>query len=155
MSAIIVLTPVIIAGWPVIAAAVTAAVGTMGFAAVRSAELGRDVATTSREEIEVNDSEILAAAAGTEEKIVVQREGITASFSRDARGALRVCMEGQGHSKREAPPHRPGAYRPRYPAVRLPPRRQRAQRAAHDHCGQGGRRRPEREDSRPPRISKK
>jgi hypothetical protein len=103
MSAIIVLTPVIIASWPVITAAITAAVGTLGFAAARSAELEmqEQAATKIREEIEVDNSEILAASAGTEEKIIVQREGITATFSRDLRGGLRVCMEGQGHSKRE------------------------------------------------------
>ncbi len=102
MSTIVVLTPIIIANWPMITAAVTAAVGTMGFTAAKSVELGKQqAAVNTREEIEVEDSEILAAAAGTEEKMVVQREGVTATFSRDARGSLRVCMEGKGHSKRE------------------------------------------------------
>lgn len=102
MSTIVVLTPIIIANWPMITAAVTAAVGTMGFTAAKSVELEKQqAAVNTREEIEVEDSEILAAAAGTEEKMVVQREGVTATFSRDARGSLRVCMEGKGHSKRE------------------------------------------------------
>ena len=37
MSTVVVLTPVIIANWPVITAAVAAAVGSMGFAVARDA----------------------------------------------------------------------------------------------------------------------
>ena len=103
MSTIIILTPVIIAGWPVITAAVTAAVGTMGFAALRHGELECEASnsTTTKEEIEVEGSEIMESSTGTDEEIVVEREGIRAVFSRDARGALRLCMEGKGHSKAE------------------------------------------------------
>ncbi len=102
MSAIIVLTPIIIANWPVITAVVGAAVGTLGFSAVQGVEAEKShVAGTTREEIEVDNSDILASAAGRGEEIVVEREGVRAIFSRDGRGSLRVCMEGKGHSKAE------------------------------------------------------
>lgn len=102
MSTVVILTPVIIANWPIITAAVTAAVGTMGFAVARSAERQNQLsATTTREEIEVEDAEVLQQAAGTDEELVVEREGVRAVFRRDARGALRVCMEGEGCSKAE------------------------------------------------------
>ena len=103
MSTILVITPIIIASWPAITAAVAATVGTMGFVAAKQGEVGfeSEAVHKTRAEIEVDDSEILAEAAGGGEEIVVQREGITAIFSRDARGALRVCMEGTGVSKRE------------------------------------------------------
>jgi hypothetical protein len=103
MSTVIVIAPIIIASWPAISAAVTAAVGTMGFVAARNSELQLQghAQETSRAEIEVEDSEILADAAGSGEEIVVEREGIRARFSRDGRGTLRVCMEGSGHSKAE------------------------------------------------------
>lgn len=52
-----------------------------------------------RAEIEVENSEVLADAAGTDEQMVVEKDGVRASFSRDARGALKVCMEGTGYSK--------------------------------------------------------
>ena len=55
----------------------------------------------TRAEIAIEDSEILEAAAGTAEELVVEKDGIRAVFSRDARGALKVCMEGEGHSKSE------------------------------------------------------
>jgi hypothetical protein len=103
MSTVIVITPILIASWPAIAAAVTAAVGTLGFTMARNLELEalRETSETSRAEIEVEDSEILADATGGGEEIVVEREGIVARFSRDARGALKVCMEGKGYSKAE------------------------------------------------------
>src|SRR5688572_29912194 len=103
MSTVIVITPLIIASWAAIAAAVTAAVGAMGFAAARSSDLRSQGHSqeTARAEIEVEDSEILADASGSGEQMVVEREGLRATFSRDGRGTLRVCMEGKGHSKAE------------------------------------------------------
>jgi len=103
MSTVLVITPVIIASWPAITAAVTAAVGTMGFVAAKQGEVAYDgeVEQKTRAEIDVDDSEVLAEAAGSGEEIVVEREGVKAVFSRDARGALRVCMEGTGVSKSE------------------------------------------------------
>jgi hypothetical protein len=109
MSSVIVLTPIIIAGWPAITAAITAAVGAMGFSAASAVTAGvreglrasgdAAASTMARAEIDVADSEILAATQGTEQSIVVERDGIRATFSRDARGALKVCMEGRGYSK--------------------------------------------------------
>jgi len=99
MSTVMVITPILIANWPAITAAVAAAVGTMGFASAHERHAGEARAGTSREEIEVEESEILESAAGTSEEIVVERDGVRATFSRDSRGALRVCMEGGGLSK--------------------------------------------------------
>ena len=102
MSTVMVITPILIANWPAITAAVTAAVGAMGFASLQDAESQMAAGvSTNREEIEVEDSEILQGTAGMNESIVVMRDGIRATFSRDARGALRLCLEGGGLSKSE------------------------------------------------------
>jgi hypothetical protein len=103
LSTVIVLTPLIIANWPVITAAVTAAIGTMGFSIVRGAAPRErtDASKITRTEIEVEEAEILADAGGTAEELVIERDGVRAIFSRDARGALKVCMEGIGVSKGE------------------------------------------------------
>ena len=100
MSTVLVVTPLVIANWPLISAAVMGAIGTMGFVAVgeASAEQGESYGLT-RTEIEVEDSEVLEAAGGTGEQIVVERDGVRAIFARDPNGALRVCMEGSGVSK--------------------------------------------------------
>ncbi len=101
MSTVMVITPIIIANWPAITAAVAAAVGSMGFAAAQEAHsLDRArTSATNREEIEVEDSDVLQAAAGTAEEMVVERDGVRATFSRDARGALKLCLEGGNLSK--------------------------------------------------------
>ena len=104
MSCVVVITPVLIASWPVMSAAVTAAVGSLGFAIVRNASASQAVQNTAKTrtkaEIEEADSEILQEAASSQ-TIVVEREGIKATFSRDARGSLKVCLDGEGYSKAE------------------------------------------------------
>jgi hypothetical protein len=100
MSAVIVVTPLVIGSWPVITAAITAAISTMGFSLAQRAELQRQgIGTKARAEIDVEDSEILAEAGGLRQELVVERDGIRAVFTRDERGALRLCMEGEGLSK--------------------------------------------------------
>lgn len=105
MSSVVVVAPLIIAGWPVITAAVTAAVGSMGFTVVTGAGATLPVLPTTkvrnRAEIEIEDSEVLAESASAGAELVVERDGVRAVFSRDARGALKLCVEGDGHSKSE------------------------------------------------------
>ncbi len=104
MSTVLVVTPLIIAGWPVLTAAVSAAVGTLGFAVAQAdtrQHHRRILDTKTRAEIEIEESEILAGTAGSGEEMVVERDGIRAVFSRDARGALRLCLEGHSLSKAE------------------------------------------------------
>ncbi len=101
MSTVLVVTPIVVANWSAITAAITAAVAAAGFTAVQQeASLIRGVdSTVTREDIEVDESEILDDAVGTDQKVVVERDGVRATFSRDARGGLRLCMEGKHLSK--------------------------------------------------------
>jgi hypothetical protein len=105
MSTVLVVTPIVIAHWPVIAAAISAAIASMGFSTVEEAvTAGRSSASakeSEKEMIEVENSEIMPGAIGMAEQMVVERQGVRATFSRDARGALKVCMEGKGLSKRQ------------------------------------------------------
>jgi hypothetical protein len=106
MSSVVVIAPIVIANWPVITAAVTAAIGSMGFTLARatvaeSAHASANANVLNRAEIEVEDSEILANSGGTEQTLVVEKDGVRAIFSRDARGALKLCVEGKGLSKQQ------------------------------------------------------
>jgi hypothetical protein len=102
MSTILVVTPILVTSWPAITAAVSAAVATMGFSVAQDAMAKASMSTgMTREEIEIDDSEIMEDAVGTDQKIVVERDGIRATFSRDPRGGLRLCMEGHGTPKRQ------------------------------------------------------
>src|SRR4051812_27787683 len=104
MSSVVVITPLVIAGWPVISAAVTAAIASMGFSVVGAAAAPTAVGVAVKAEgrnkvdIELDESEILASSVSNEQ-IVVERDGVRATFSRDERGALKLCMEGESHSK--------------------------------------------------------
>src|ERR1700677_3108792 len=97
MSTVIQIGPVVVAEWSTIREVVTAALDRLGFETV--AEEADTSAKVNRAEIEVENSEILAGAAGTREKLVVDRDGVRAIFSRDARGALKLCLEGAHLSK--------------------------------------------------------
>ncbi len=103
MSTVLVVAPLDIAAWPVMTAAISAAVGTLGFAVtqktVPQARQVRD--SVNRAEIEVEDSEILEGTGATGEELVVERDGVRAVFSRDARGSLKLCLEGRDLSKSE------------------------------------------------------
>jgi hypothetical protein len=102
MSAVIVVTPLVIGSWPIITAAVTAAISSMGFSLVQAGQpIRQAVQGKAREEIEVDDSEILAESGGLRQEIVVERDGLKAVFTRDERGALKLCLEGEGFSKSE------------------------------------------------------
>jgi len=97
-----VIAPIVIANWSAISAAVIGAVGVMGFSTVgEGVAASRRVKEVNRAEIELEESEILDETSGSGEENVVQKDGVRAVFSRDARGALKVCVEGHGHSKSE------------------------------------------------------
>jgi hypothetical protein len=102
MSSIVVVAPLIVAGWPVITAAVTAAVASMGFSVVQGAAQPASVKThtRTRTEIDVEDSEVLQEAAPVGE-LVIQRDDVRIIFNRDQRGALKLCVEGENHSRAE------------------------------------------------------
>src|SRR5580698_5607459 len=105
MSSCVIVTPLIIAGWPVITAAVTAAIGSLGYSVVPVAGIAAQATATAktrtRAEIDVDDSEVLQETGPVGGELIVEKDGIRATFSRDVRGALKLCVEGEGRSKSE------------------------------------------------------
>ena len=102
MSTVMIVAPLVIANWSAISAAVVGAVGIMGFSTVNEAvAASRQVRQPNRAEIELEESEILDGTGGSGEEIVVERDDVRAIFTRDARGALKVCVEGHGRTKSE------------------------------------------------------
>ena len=102
MSAVAVITPIVIANWPLITAAVTAAVGSLGFTAVEAAGTVRaKPRSANRAEVELEDSAVVEGAPQGEQLVVERADGVRATISRDARGALKVCAEGEHLSKAE------------------------------------------------------
>lgn len=95
MSAVCVLTPILIGAWPVISSAIVSAAVSMGFAVGGSAtKLRSKEELNNQVQTDLPNSEILEAKAGEESKIVIQKDGITIEFVRDAHGACKLCVSG-------------------------------------------------------------
>lgn len=106
MSCVCILTPVVIAAWPAFSAAVTAAAVSLGYAVAEETthqvlqnSATSTTETTGRVNLDIPNSQLVTSQLGRDQRITVSREGVTITFSRDARGRANVCVSGQGHSK--------------------------------------------------------
>jgi hypothetical protein len=94
MSCVIVLTPVVIAAWPVLAAAVAAAATSAGFRVTKQAAVAAAARATSKVELEVENADVVEDTLRAGQSIVVERDGVRVTFSRDERGRMKTCVEG-------------------------------------------------------------
>lgn len=102
MGAVLVLTPLVVASWPAISAAVIGAAGAMGYAVGGMA--GERNATVSKPrtvETEIENSEIIAETLSRGLKIALDKDGVHIEFGQDERGACTVCVTGEGRSDRQ------------------------------------------------------
>jgi hypothetical protein len=103
MSCVCILTPVVIAAWPAFSTAVVAAATSLGYTLVDEV-INQDTATAASEEtvqLEINQSEIVTSQLGRDQRVRVTRNGVTVTFSRDARGKASVCVSGPGYTEAE------------------------------------------------------
>jgi hypothetical protein len=100
MSAVCILAPVVIAGWPVFSAAVAAAASSLGYQVLSEAarNLHASVKQSGTVELNIERSEVVTGQLNRDQRISVTREGVTVTFSRDARGKATLCVSGQGRS---------------------------------------------------------
>lgn len=105
MSAVCILTPVVVAAWPAFSAAVAAAAASLGYSIVKEGtgllkktaqEL--EAANQGRVTLEIPNSELVTEQLGREQRISVTRNGVTVTFSRDARGQAHLCVTGAGQT---------------------------------------------------------
>ncbi|MGD0077686.1 MAG: DUF1257 domain-containing protein [Sedimentisphaerales bacterium] len=104
MSAVIILTPVIIANWATIAAAVAGAASAIGLVVketVKEDIAQQTQATEQTVEVELAHSEIIAKNLALEKEIVLTKADIEIRVSRDERGRCKVCAKGKGRTKAE------------------------------------------------------
>jgi len=105
MSAVCILTPVVIMAWPAFSSAVVAAAASLGYQVV--AETNRlDTSTVEQNtsntvELEIAKSEVVSGQLNRDQSISVTRDCVTVKFSRDARGKASLCVTGTGHSREE------------------------------------------------------
>lgn len=97
MSAVCVLTPIVIGNWPVIQTAIFGAITAMGF----SMGTGRGnptLVTCGRVEESIPNSEVLEDHMTTGEKIIATRDDLQIEVGRDVRGACTICVSGAGYT---------------------------------------------------------
>lgn len=106
MSCVCILTPVVIAAWPAFSAAVVSAAATLGYQ-VAADQAGKQRRRQEEETkpqqvlLEVPQSEIVTDSLGRDQRISVVRDGVTVTFSRDARNKASLCVCGSGRAEEE------------------------------------------------------
>lgn len=91
--------------WPAFTAAVVAAASSLGYQVATEVSRGRPGEATHEDtgavQLEIERSEVVTNQLGRDQRIVVSREGVTVTFSRDARGKASLCVTGNGQSDEE------------------------------------------------------
>ena len=95
MSSVIVLTPIVIASFPAVAAAVAGVAGSMGFAILTPDHVPQGSrSATNSVATDIPNSEILQDGLSGGESIQIERDGVVLEFKRDVRGHCTVCATG-------------------------------------------------------------
>jgi hypothetical protein len=102
MSCVCILTPVVIAAWPAFSAAVVAAATSLGYQIVSETGKRGHTAVAAEQSgkisLEIPQSELVTSHLGRDQRLAVTRDGVTVTFSRDARGKASLCVTGSGQS---------------------------------------------------------
>jgi hypothetical protein len=104
MSAVCILTPLVIAAWPAFSAAVVAAASSLGYQVVSGVNEEIQVAASNQAttvQLEIARSEVVTNQLARDQRITLTRGGVTVTFSRDVRGKASLCVTGEGYSKQE------------------------------------------------------
>ncbi len=101
MSTVCILTPIVVGSWPMITSAILGAAGAMGFTVGRGGEGREPVTGRSKVEIDVPDSRIVAESLQRGRTVCIEQDGVAIEFGVDERGALSMCVTGEGRSKAE------------------------------------------------------
>ena len=106
MSCVCILTPVVIASWPVFSTAVVSAATALGYQLAASSvdEIRKDRAVANKPRqitLDVPRSEIVTGQLDRDQRIKVTRDGVSVVFSRDARGRGTLSVTGSGHTDKE------------------------------------------------------
>lgn len=100
------LAPVVVSAWPAFSAAVVSAAASMGYVVAESsvsALLGgsETVCQPQSVDLDVPNSRIVSDGLGRDQHLSVTREGVTVTFSRDARGRAGLCVTGTSQTAEE------------------------------------------------------
>lgn len=104
MGVVIILTPVVVGSWPIIASAVAAAAAGLGLTISEEAkDAVRELVAQKTKvfEMELDDSKIEAGNLAAGKSLVLKKDNVTIQVSRDERGQLKVHASGIGRNETE------------------------------------------------------
>ncbi len=91
MSAVIVLTPILISAWPMLAAAVTSAAVSAGF---RMEKAAKETPKLTTVDLTMENMGVVAETLGRDQEVSVERDGVRVTFSRDMQGHFQTRVAG-------------------------------------------------------------
>lgn len=107
MSCVLILTPVIAAGWPILSQLVMSVLTNMGFSTIKEGEevkdkTGKGIEKTEEGiELEVKNTQTVTDTLKREGKLVLKKEDIVVTFVKDIRGKCKVTVRGKNRSQEE------------------------------------------------------
>jgi hypothetical protein len=103
MSVVFVVTPMVVAGWPLLCGAVAAAAGSLGYKALeRQTDVETEKETETEIELGLEDSQIIIAdSMSRQSEFSIRRGDVTATFSRAADGRCTVHVSGENKTEAE------------------------------------------------------
>lgn len=101
MSGICILTPLVVASWPAISAAVLAAAAALGYT-IKKTTAGVTSSVLSEEvELVVKNTEAIGESLKAEESLTFEKEGVALTFKKTPSGRCNVSVCGKGLSHEE------------------------------------------------------
>ncbi|MDI6755229.1 MAG: DUF1257 domain-containing protein [Thermodesulfobacteriota bacterium] len=102
MSALILIVPVIIGGWPVFGALAAAAAAGLGFRMMKDVPT-KKIQADGENQIEIADekSQVIADSLKPDEEMVFSDGEAAVTFKKDAREKFTICVTGKNKSKQE------------------------------------------------------
>lgn len=102
MSVIIIITPVIVGGWPIFSSLVAAAAARLGFKLLEKTKAIREQQKTIKEvELVDEQSQIIEKSLKPEEELTFSKEGITVTCQKDVRDKFSIHVSGENRTDDE------------------------------------------------------
>lgn len=101
MSVVFVVTPMVVAGWPLLCGAVAAAAASLGYALAAEHTECAETATAKQVEISMEDSQVVAESMARGSEFTICKDDVAATFSRSADGRCVVHVSGENKTDAE------------------------------------------------------
>ena len=99
MSCVFLVTPVVIASWPIFCAAASVAAASLGFKTLKGIEVTGKI--SEGVELDLEGSEVLTDQVKEDEELIFGKDDFQVRVYKDTRGRCAIHVKGEGRSKEE------------------------------------------------------